>query len=283
MRGEVDKAVLLAAGLGRRMRDEAPGGGSLPLRAEQAAAADAGRKALVPVPRPFLDYVLSGLADAGIGEVCLVIGPDGPSPSPNPIRERYASMPMRRLEVRFAVQESPRGTADATLAAEEFAAGDDFLLANSDNYYPLVAYKALRSLSGPGLPVFERGALQRRGNVPPERIARYATLRIAPDGHLAHIEEKPEPDAMASLEAKGGEVLVSMNLWRFSPGIFEACRRVPVSVRGERELPQAVQLGIDALGLRFRAVPCAEGVLDLSTRADVPSVELALAGVEVCL
>ncbi len=276
----VTKAVLLAAGLGRRMRQREPGGAggsrASSLDAGQAAAADAGLKGLVPVPRPFLDYVLSALADAGIEEVCLVIGPG----AANPIRERYAALPMGRLAVRFAVQESPRGTADATLAAEEFAAGADFLLANADNYYPLVAYRALRALSEPGLPVFERDALQRRGNVPAERIARYATLRIAADGSLARIDEKPGPEALLT---ERGPVLVSMNLWRFSPAIFEACRRVPVSARGERELPQAVQLGIDALGLRFCAVPCAEGVLDLSTREDVASVERALAGIEVRL
>jgi dTDP-glucose pyrophosphorylase len=278
--GTVDRAVLLAGGLGRRMREraESPAGGAVVLDSEQAAAADAGWKGLVPVPRPFLDYVLSGLAGAGIREVCLVVGP-----GPNPIRERYESLPMRRIAVRFAVQESPRGTADATLAAEEFTEGADFLLANADNYYPVVAYRALRRLSGPGLPVFERDTLLRRGNVSPERIARYATLRIGSDGYLAHIDEKPGPEAVAALAADGAPVLVSMNLWRFSPGIFEACRRVAVSARGERELPQAVQLGIDSLGLRFRAVPCDEGVLDLSTRADVASVERALAGVSVSL
>jgi glucose-1-phosphate thymidylyltransferase len=261
-----------------KVPDESPGGGAVVLDAGQAAPADAGWKGLVPVPRPFLDYVLSGLADAGIREVCLVVGP-----GPNPVRERYGTLPMRRLSVRFAVQESPRGTADATLAAEEFAAGGDFLLANADNYYPVVAYRALRLLSGPGLPVFERDALEKRGNVPPERVGRYATLRIGPDGWLARIDEKPGADAVAALEAENRPVLVSMNLWRFSAGIFEACRRVPVSARGERELPQAVQLGIDALGLRFRAVPCAEGVLDLSTRADVASVERALAGMTASL
>ncbi|HEY2796894.1 MAG TPA: sugar phosphate nucleotidyltransferase [Thermoanaerobaculia bacterium] len=266
------------------MRQREAGGVGPPaaLDAEQAAAADAGLKSLVPVPRPFLDYVLSGLADAGIEEVCLIVGPDGPSA--NPIRERYAALPMRRLAVSFAVQETPRGTADAALAAEEFAAGADFLLANADNYYPLVAYRALTALSEPGLPVFERDTLERRGNVPSERVAQYATLRIASDGYLARIDEKPGPEALAAAAlASPGPVLVSMNLWRFSSGIFEACRRVPVSERGERELPQAVQFGIDALGLRFRAVPCAEGVLDLSTPADIASVARALDGIEVRL
>ena len=42
----------------------------------QAKVADAGLKAMIPFRRPFLDYVLSALADAGCSEVCLVIGPE---------------------------------------------------------------------------------------------------------------------------------------------------------------------------------------------------------------
>ena len=78
----------------------------------------------------------------------------------------------------------------------------------------------------------------------------------------------------------GTEVLLSMNLWRFSPAIFEACRRVPLSARGELELPQAVDFGIRELGLRFRAIRSEEGVLDLSTRGDVAAVARRLSGVE---
>ncbi len=46
------------------------------LDAGQAAAADAGVKAMIPFGRPFLDYLLSALADAGLTEICLVIGPE---------------------------------------------------------------------------------------------------------------------------------------------------------------------------------------------------------------
>ena len=31
---------------------------------------------MIPIGRPFLDYVLSGLADAGYRRVCLVVGPE---------------------------------------------------------------------------------------------------------------------------------------------------------------------------------------------------------------
>ncbi len=43
----------------------------------QQRAADAGLKAMMPIAgRPFLDYLLSALADAGIREVALVVAPD---------------------------------------------------------------------------------------------------------------------------------------------------------------------------------------------------------------
>ena len=139
------------------------------------------------------------------------------------------------------------------------------------------AIRALVGLGEPGLPVFGRESLLARSNFPADRVARYAVLLVASDGYLRRIVEKPDASLIA---AAGGRTLLSMNLWRFSPEIFEACRRVPVSVRGERELPQAVDFGIRELGMRFRAVPCEEGVLDLSTRGDVAEVAERLRAVE---
>ncbi len=260
--------MILAAGAGTRMRraDERAA-----LDPEQAKAADAGLKALVPVAgRPFLDHVLSGLADGGLDEVCLVVGP-----GENPIRQRYARRPPERVSVRFAVQREPLGTAQALLAAEDFAGGEEFLALNSDNLYPVSAYRALRELGGPGLPVFDRERLIAASNFTRDRVDQFAVLEVGPDGFLEAIVEKPKAARRA------GSVLLSMNLWRFSPRIFDACREVPVSVRGERELPQAVGWAIARHGERFRAIPCAEGVLDLSTRADVAEVSALLAAAEV--
>ena len=239
------------------------------LDSAQAKAADAGLKALVPVAgRPFLDHVLSGLADGGLADVCLVVGP-----GENPIREHYARLAPERLRLHFAVQPKPLGTANALLAAEEFTDGEDFLALNSDNLYPVSAYRALRELDEQGLPVFDRERLVATSNFTKERVDQFAVLEVGPDGFLEAIVEKPTA-------RRAGSALLSMNLWRFSPRIFEACRQVPVSVRGERELPQAVGWAIAEAGQRFRAIPCAEGVLDLSTRADVSEVSARLAAAE---
>ena len=241
------------------------------LDAAQRKAAESGVKAMIAFDgRRFLDYVLSGLADAGLEEACLVIGPEH-----GEIRRHYTeTAPPRRLRLSFAVQPEPRGTADAVLAGEAFAAGEDFLVVNSDNLYPTSALAALMDLRGPGVALFEREALVARSNIPEDRIAAFAVCVVSPDGELEAIVEKPDPE---TLERLGRDAPVSMNCWRFPAAIFEACRKVPLSPRGELELPMAVREAI-ASGVRFRVVRSREGVLDLSTRSDVAAVAGRLRG-----
>lgn len=81
---QTDRAVILARGLGTRMRKAVQAAG---LSEAQAAVAQTGVKALMPIKRPFLDYVLSALADAGWRRVCLVIGPEHDA-----LRSYYASL-----------------------------------------------------------------------------------------------------------------------------------------------------------------------------------------------
>ena len=60
------RAVILARGLGTRMRktDDAAS-----LSPAQAAAADTGVKGMIPIGRPFMDFLISALADAGLTDV----------------------------------------------------------------------------------------------------------------------------------------------------------------------------------------------------------------------
>lgn len=267
------KAIVLAAGLGTRMRAHDDGAALTP---EQAAAADQGSKGMIPIGRPFLDYLLSALADAGLAEVCLVV-----SPTHDAIRAHYTrGVELRRLRVCFAEQARPVGTADAVLAARAFIGDDPFLVMNADNYYPADVLRALAAQDVPALPAFERETLVREGNIDAARIARYALLDVGDDGWLRRIVEKPDP---ATVAAMGDAAAVSMNCWRLTPAMFEACERVPPSARGEVELPNAVQWAIDHLGMRVRAFPVRAAVLDLSQRSDVPAVAARLAATTVSL
>jgi dTDP-glucose pyrophosphorylase len=256
------KAVVLARGKGNRMRADDP---SATLTPEQRRAADAGLKAMMPIAgRPFLDYILSGLADAGIREVGLVVAPDH-----DLLRAYYAvDAPPSRIALAFLVQREARGTANAVLAAEAWTGGGGFLVMNGDNLYPVEALRNLASLDEPGLPVFERADLVRSSNMPEERIRAFALVDVGPDGHLRRIIEKPTAEMM---ERSGGRALVSMNCWRFDSRIFDPCRDVPISVRGEFELPEAVGLAV-ARGIHFKTIPARGPVLDLSSRADAAAL-----------
>ena len=62
----MDKAVVLARGLGTRMRKQS---GDTNVSDEQSKIADTGMKAMIPIDRPFLDCVMHNLADAGYRRV----------------------------------------------------------------------------------------------------------------------------------------------------------------------------------------------------------------------
>ncbi len=243
----------------------------------QAQVADTGLKAMIPFRRPFLDYILSALADAGCDDVCLVIGPEH-----EVVRDYYErTHPPERTRIRFAIQQEARGTADAVLSAEAFAGGAPFLVLNADNYYPAEVLRALVSLDGPGLPAFRRSTLIARSNIDADRVRSYALLTIGADGMLQDIIEKPDAETFARyVQLHGDEIRVSMNCWRFGPSIFDACRGIEPSPRGELELPNAVRYSVRVLGERFRALPVDAGVLDLSRREDIAAVERRLSSID---
>jgi dTDP-glucose pyrophosphorylase len=264
------KAVILARGLGTRMRKQDTEAGLSP---DQTAMADSGIKGMVDVGRPFLDFVLSALADAAFEKVCLVIGPEH-----DVVRHYYKKGEGKptRLTLELAVQEEPLGTANAVIAAEAFAGSDPFVVLNSDNYYPPAALSLIGAAPGPAIAGFRRSVLVAQSNIHPDRASRFGALEADDNGFLVRILV-----GQAAAEKPDSEALASMNCWLFDQSVFEACRRVPLSVRGEFELPQAVQLAIDRREMKVRVVPIDAAVLDLSSRGDVATVATLLEGIEV--
>lgn len=262
------RAVILARGLGSRMRraDDA----ATAVDAAQAAAADAGLKAMIPFGRPFLDHVLHSLADAGITRVALVLGPEHEQ-----VREYYRRLDTERVSVSFVTQPEALGTADAVSYAEAWTEGEPFLTLNADNLYPVDVLSQLARAHGPAVPAFDPASLE----LPPERLGAFALMDADDRGCLSRIVEKPGAEAVI---AAGGHARISMNVWHFDARIFDACRTVPLSSRGERELPQAVDLAARG-GVCFQLFPARGPVLDLSRRSDIAAVARQLEGAPVHL
>jgi glucose-1-phosphate thymidylyltransferase len=264
------KAVILARGLGTRMRRADR---TAVLEGHQAAVAAAGLKAMMPLGgRPFLDYVLSAIADAGYQDVCLVIGPDR-----EVVRDHFErDLTPQRLRIHYAIQAKPLGTADAVLAAEAFAGADPFLVINSDNYYPVEAYAGLRAHGASGIAAFWKSALVTEGNLTAERIATFPIVEVDAQGYATRLVE---PGDVPS--GPPADTLVSMNCWMFTRSIFAACRAIAPSPSGELEIQAAVRHGMTALGERFRVLPIRAPVLDLTSRGDVAVVTERLVGTRV--
>lgn len=246
----------------------------------QASVADSGVKGMIPIAapganataRPFLDYVISSLADVGITDVVIVLGPEHDT-----VRGYYATTaPPTRVRVRFALQAHALGTAHAVIAAAEVIGDEPFLVLNADNYYPSEALRRLVSNDSAATVAFDRNALVRDGNIDRERVRAFAVLDVSEHDTLRGIIEKP--GETLDLDAPRAR-WVGMNCWVVTPAIVDACRRVPQSVRGEYELPEAVALALRE-GTVVRVERVALPVLDLSQRADIPAVVERLAAVE---
>ena len=264
----VEKAVILARGLGTRMQRPSK---NLRLKPDVLRFAERGWKAFIRIRgKPLLDYTIDSLRDVGIKEVCLVIGPEHVE------MRRYYERLDRSLDdisIRFAIQEEPLGTADAVYASKEFVGDDSFIVLNGDNLYQVDTIKILKEqvdeiCYGVG---FEMNHLIAEGNFGAERIRSFAVMEVDDEFNLIRIVEKPpHPERYRT---KYG-ILVNMKLWRFTPHIFQACERIePHPIRGEYEITSAIQLLVDEGIVPVKVIPVEAGVLDLTYRSDIPSVE----------
>src|SRR5271157_5535845 len=139
-------------------------------------------KQLLPVyDKPMIFYPLSTLMLAGIREILLISNPDDA-----PLYSRLLGDGSRLgLSIRFAVQNSPRGVADAFVIGREFGGGKPIalVLGNSLFYGDGLADILRRSTR------MEHGAKVFAYYVrDPER---YGVVELDQDGRAVSLEEKP--------------------------------------------------------------------------------------------
>ena len=226
--------------------------------------------------RPFLDYGLYNLRNAGVEDIVIVVGERDTS-----LRSYYGGKDrdneFHDLRISYAIQripegrEKPMGTADALLQAlvirPDWNTGD-FIVCNSDNLYSTRAYSLLLECEAPNALIdYDRAGLE----FDAARIAQFGITRKDRDGFLLEIIEKPPVEEVERLRSDDGSLRVSMNVFRLNYAmIFGPLENCPVNpVRLEKELVTAITTMVRLRPGSLKAIPWKEHVPDLTYKEDI--------------
>jgi hypothetical protein len=207
-----------------------------------------GLKQLEPVGpggEAILDYTVYDALRAGFGRVVLVVSEESEDRLRSAAVERFG----RHLPVDFVCQRiddlpdgcslppgrvKPWGTGQAVLAARHLV-DRPFAAVNADDFYGAGALESLgRFLAaepGSGTPVYAMVGYGLGATLPDDgNTVSRALCRCTRDGWLEQIEEIPAiarfgdgglfEDTAGQSRQVGGDELVSMNIWGFTPAIF---------------------------------------------------------------
>jgi glucose-1-phosphate thymidylyltransferase len=209
------RALVLSGGEGSRLR---------PITATNA-------KQLIPVAgTPILFQALQAIAEAGITEVGVVTGATG-----DEVREAVGDGSRWGLHVTFIPQDAPLGIAHAVMTAEGFLGGEPFLLYLGDNVL----------LGGVARFVEEFERSDADAHILLARVSEPEQFGVAvlEGERVVRLVEKPR-------EHLSDLALVGVYLFRRS--VFDACRTLEPSWRGEYEITEAIQWLLDS-GREVRA------------------------------
>lgn len=237
-RGRVMQAVILAAGLGTRLRP----------------VTDRRSKAMVPVVgTPLVELALAPMVECGIRDVVMVIGPDD-----DEIRNHFGARTEPGISLMWVTQERRLGMAHALAAAARHITGP-FVLSACDS---LVGASHVRELLAAAR---DADTVLSLLDVEPAAVSRSAAVEI--DGSIVRrIVEKPRIGEAPSNT-------VSLPHYVFSPDVLPLLSHLSKSARGEYELQEAIQRQIDSgarvVGVRATdrvQVSTPEDLLELSRR-----------------
>jgi glucose-1-phosphate thymidylyltransferase len=197
------KGLILAGGRGTRLR---------PLTFT-------GNKHMIPIAnQPILFYGLRNLANAGIRDVAVVLGPIEEG-----IRESVGDGKSFGLNVEYIIQGDPKGLAHAVLCAREFLGADPFLMYLGDNL-----------LQSGVSPFVERFRSEQPdavvGATPVSHPRAYGIVELS-GNQIVSIEEKP---------ANPRSNLALIGVYLFTEAIHPIVAKLSPSRRGELEITDAI-------------------------------------------
>src|SRR5204862_1822580 len=202
----IDKAVLLAAGRGTRMRE---------------LTADLPKPMIEVRGKPVLQYIVEGLRDAGVRNFLVIVGYRADA-----VQKFFGDGSRYRIDIQYATQVAQDGTGRVVDLARNFVCDSAFVLAYGDILVDPENYERVVDLADDAEALISviRG----------EDVSKGGAVVLNDDFELVDLREKPKAGEETSPWYNAG-------LYAFRPSIFEFIAKLKPSPRGEYELTDAVR------------------------------------------
>ena len=203
-------------------------------------------KQLLPIyDKPLIHYPIATLMLANIREILVIVSPADLSQFERALGDGSSL----GIEIRFAVQDEPRGLAEAFIIGEKFIQNSQSALILGDNIF-----------YGQGLGVQLQSFKQISGaHIFAYRVKdpeRYGVVEFSESGKVLSIEEKPKsPKSDYAIPG----------LYFCDPTVIEIAKNVKPSARGELEITSILQTYLDSGSLKTKILERGTAWLDTGT------------------
>jgi len=201
-----DKAVLLAAGRGTRMRE---------------LTADLPKPMIEVRGKPVLQHIVEGLRDAGVRQLLVIVGYRADA-----VQNFFGDGSRYNIEIQYTTQAVQDGTGRVVDLARNFAGDSPFVLSYGDILVDPANYKRLLNLPQD----VEAIISVTRG----EDVSKGGAVFLNEEMELVDLREKSKPGEPTSPWYNAG-------IYTFRPSIFEFTAKLKPSPRGEYELTDAIR------------------------------------------
>ena len=203
---KINKAVILAAGRGTRMRE---------------LTADLPKPMIEVRGKPVLQHIIEGLRDAGIRDCLIIVGYRA-----NVVRDFFGDGSPYDVAIQYKTQTVQDGTGRVVELARDFTRSDPFILAYGDILVDPANYTRVANLND-GV---EAILTVTRG----EDISKGGAVFLNDEMDLIDLREKPKQGEPTSPWYNAG-------LYAFRSTIFDFIAKLKPSPRGEYELTDAIR------------------------------------------